>query len=60
LNRPGEYFGMDKTRKELVGELRGRVLEVGVGNGLNLRHYQKDTFVARRKFLNLESRAVAE
>jgi ubiquinone/menaquinone biosynthesis C-methylase UbiE len=46
LNRPCEYFGLDKARRQLVGELRGRVLEVGVGNGLNLRHYPSDTFVA--------------
>ncbi|MGH7865530.1 MAG: hypothetical protein ACREQB_11095 [Candidatus Binataceae bacterium] len=46
LNRPAEYFGLDKARRQLVGELRGPVLEVGAGKGLNMRHYQPQAFVA--------------
>jgi ubiquinone/menaquinone biosynthesis C-methylase UbiE len=29
-------------RAELVGDLRGRVLEIGAGTGLNLPHYRSD------------------
>lgn len=35
----GESAGMRKTRSRLVSDLTGDVLEVGVGNGLNLPHY---------------------
>ena len=31
---------MAERRQRLVGDLNGKVLEVGVGNGLNLAHYQ--------------------
>ena len=35
----GESAAMRKTRSRLVSDLTGDVLEVGVGNGLNLPHY---------------------
>jgi ubiquinone/menaquinone biosynthesis C-methylase UbiE len=35
----GERLGMAARRRELLGEARGAVLEVGAGTGLNLRHY---------------------
>ncbi len=34
-----------KWRKELLGNLKGRILEVGVGTGKNLRYYNKNTEV---------------
>jgi ubiquinone/menaquinone biosynthesis C-methylase UbiE len=39
LNAPGEWLGAGGMRSRLVSKLDGRVLEVGIGNGLNLRHY---------------------
>ena len=35
LNRPQ----IDGERKRVLGAVRGRILEVGVGTGLNLRAY---------------------
>ena len=37
----GESAAMRKTRSRLVSDLTGDVLEVGVGNGLNLAHYDE-------------------
>jgi len=34
-----DRFGSDQMRSRLVSGVTGRVLEVGVGNGLTLRHY---------------------
>jgi ubiquinone/menaquinone biosynthesis C-methylase UbiE len=34
------WLGLTRRRRQLVGDVRGRTLEVGVGTGLNLRHYQ--------------------
>ncbi len=34
-----EYFGFSKFRKELFEGVKGRVLEVGVGTGKNLKYY---------------------
>lgn len=34
-----ETEGMAELRRELLGELSGRVVEVGAGNGLNFAHY---------------------
>ena len=42
MNKPAEWLGaggMNRMRSRLVSRLDGRVLEVGVGNGLNLSHY---------------------
>lgn len=39
LNAPGEWLGVTGMRSRLVSKLEGRILEVGIGNGLNLRHY---------------------
>jgi ubiquinone/menaquinone biosynthesis C-methylase UbiE len=38
---PQELLGVWKLRARTVGPAEGRVLEVGVGTGLNLRHYRK-------------------
>ena len=37
----GESAAMRATRSRLVSDLTGDVLEVGVGNGLNLAHYDE-------------------
>jgi ubiquinone/menaquinone biosynthesis C-methylase UbiE len=34
-----ENAGQRETRRELVGQARGRTLELGAGSGLNLAHY---------------------
>jgi len=39
LVAPAERAGLDALRGQLLGELRGTVLEIGAGTGLNLRHY---------------------
>lgn len=40
---PGmEAEGMGQLRDELLAGVRGRVVEVGAGNGMNLRHYPPD------------------
>ena len=36
---PGERLGFTRRRRDLVHELRGRVLEVGSGTGLNFPQY---------------------
>jgi ubiquinone/menaquinone biosynthesis C-methylase UbiE len=36
---PLEALGLDGLRRELLEPLRGRVLEIGIGTGLTLRHY---------------------
>lgn len=35
----GEHRGMHERRRRLLGQARGRVLEIGAGTGLNLAHY---------------------
>jgi len=35
----GEVLGMRARRRRLLSSARGRVLEIGAGTGLNLRHY---------------------
>lgn len=35
----GERLGMQAARRRLLGVARGRVLEIGAGTGLNLRHF---------------------
>lgn len=35
----GELRGMRQLRRELVGQARGRILELGAGTGLNVEHY---------------------
>lgn len=34
-----EEAGLREQRRELVGQARGRVLEIGAGTGLNVEHY---------------------
>ena len=38
----GERRGMADRRRRLLAGARGRVLEIGAGTGLNLRHYPDD------------------
>jgi len=38
----GEKLGMARLRRGLLAEARGKVLEIGAGTGLNLRHYPTD------------------
>jgi ubiquinone/menaquinone biosynthesis C-methylase UbiE len=38
----GERAGMARRRGYLMGQASGRVLELGAGTGLNLRHYPED------------------
>jgi ubiquinone/menaquinone biosynthesis C-methylase UbiE len=44
-NRPIEWLARNPVRARLVEGLRGRVLEVGAGNGLNFRYYAPDARV---------------
>jgi ubiquinone/menaquinone biosynthesis C-methylase UbiE len=37
----GERRGMARRRHDLLAEAEGRVLEIGAGTGLNLRHYRE-------------------
>ena len=39
LSPKAEAAGQDDHRRELLADLRGRVVEVGAGNGLNFKHY---------------------
>ncbi len=39
LNRPMEEAGLGAIRVRLAGDLRGRILELGCGTGLNFPHY---------------------
>lgn len=56
--------GNAARRARLVGDLRGQVLEIGIGNGLNLAHYrdldrlvavEPDPFMRRRLAPRLEA-----
>ena len=38
----GERAGVRRLRKELLGQARGRTVEIGAGTGLNLPHYPDD------------------
>lgn len=40
-----ERRGLAKARHELLAGLRGRVLEIGAGTGLNIAHYPEDVEV---------------
>ncbi len=39
---PSERAGLSARRREVVGDARGRVLEVGPGPGINLPHYPRE------------------
>jgi ubiquinone/menaquinone biosynthesis C-methylase UbiE len=39
---PGELTGFRRRRRQLLARARGRVVELGAGTGLNLRHYPDD------------------
>ena len=43
---PFDAFGVRRWRKWAVSSAQGRVLEIGVGTGLNLPHYRKAKTVA--------------
>jgi SAM-dependent methyltransferase len=45
LNRPLEEAGAATIRARLAGDLRGRVLELGCGTGLNFQYYPADVEV---------------
>jgi ubiquinone/menaquinone biosynthesis C-methylase UbiE len=45
LAERSERAGVRERRRELVSALEGDVLEVGVGTGLNLQHYERATRV---------------
>ncbi|MGB9928671.1 MAG: class I SAM-dependent methyltransferase [Methanosarcina sp.] len=45
LDLPLEVFFFRKWRKEALSNLSGRVLEIGVGTGRNLKYYPPDCFV---------------
>ena len=38
---PLEVAGLTRARGEVAREVEGRVLEIGIGTGLNLRHYER-------------------
>ncbi len=42
LENPMEMMALKKWRIELMKELKGKVLEVGVGTGKNIEHYPMD------------------
>ena len=39
LMKPLGWLGLDRLRKRLVRDARGRTLEIGAGTGLNLPYY---------------------
>jgi ubiquinone/menaquinone biosynthesis C-methylase UbiE len=45
LTRSMEEAGMTAVRARLAGDLRGRILEVGCGTGLNFTHYPAEAEV---------------
>jgi demethylmenaquinone methyltransferase/2-methoxy-6-polyprenyl-1,4-benzoquinol methylase len=45
IDLPLELFFFRKWRKEALSNLSGRVLEIGVGTGRNLKYYPLDCFV---------------
>ncbi|MGH2738990.1 MAG: class I SAM-dependent methyltransferase [Actinomycetota bacterium] len=45
LSKACDRSGALEHRKEVAGDARGRVLEIGSGNGLNFTHYGKADFV---------------
>jgi ubiquinone/menaquinone biosynthesis C-methylase UbiE len=62
-----EDAGLREMRAELIGEARGRTLELGAGTGLNLTHYgeavtnltvtEPDPFMARRLRARVDAEA---
>jgi ubiquinone/menaquinone biosynthesis C-methylase UbiE len=42
MTAASEREGLAARRRELLGNARGRVLEVGAGTGLNLEHYSEE------------------
>src|SRR5690242_3954149 len=38
----GELAGMRRRRNALLGNARGRIVEIGAGTGLNIAHYPGD------------------
>lgn len=52
MMHPLEHFRLRRIRKELIARAWGRVLELGAGSGINIRHYQP----ARVQSLTLSDR----
>ena len=45
IDSPLEFFFFGEWRKEALSNLSGRVLEIGVGTGRNLKYYPPDCFI---------------
>ncbi|MHB1391873.1 MAG: class I SAM-dependent methyltransferase [Clostridia bacterium] len=39
---PMEFMALKQWRKDLMNELQGKVLEVGIGTGKNIEYYPED------------------
>lgn len=50
---PLGWLGVEQARADLLGGLAGRVLEIGAGTGLNLRHYARPPDVLSDRTLEL-------
>ena len=45
LTWPSEFLFFRKARRKLISDLRGNILEIGMGTGANLPFYRKDVSV---------------
>jgi len=64
LNRPAERQLLGPLRARLLGDLRGRVVEIGAGTGLSFPYYSRqamvvavepDPFMLRRAILRAQA-----
>jgi len=61
LEKPMGTSGFDKWRKELVRQVNGKTLEIGVGTGKNLPYYAKDISLTAIDFSkNMLDKAIAK